>query len=254
MKFRAVLGAFVLLTAGVAANLSMQQHTGGGTASARLALDRNAKPGGDRNKSQVATASGEPAPIALHATMAEAQPVARSKADTSKQTRTPPLPTGATASAEPPPAGASEITAATQRELQARGYEPGTPDGVPGLVTRAAIMAFEHDHGLALTAEPTEALLRALQAGPGAISASAYAAAAKDKRQRVDLVIRTVQQSLTGLGYAAGKASGRIGEETERAIREFEIDQGLRVTGRISGPLVAKLARAAGNGKLASGR
>ena len=34
-----------------------------------------------------------------------------------------------------------------------------------GLATRAAIMAFEHDHGLALTGEASEALLKRILLG-----------------------------------------------------------------------------------------
>ena len=45
-----------------------------------------------------------------------------------------------------------ELTRAVQRELKAKGYETGVVDGVAGLVTRAAIMAYEADHGLTLTA------------------------------------------------------------------------------------------------------
>ena len=56
-------------------------------------------------------------------------------------------------------AASFETVRAIQRELNLRGYEVGTPDGKRGLVTEAAIMAFEYDHAMALTGEPTEALL-----------------------------------------------------------------------------------------------
>jgi len=38
-----------------------------------------------------------------------------------------------------------------------------------------------------------------------------------------------------------------------RAIRAFETDQSLPETGRISGPLISRLARISGDGKVASG-
>ena len=45
-------------------------------------------------------------------------------------------------------ASPTEVTRAVQRELQIRGYETGARDGVAGLMTRGAILAFEYDHGL----------------------------------------------------------------------------------------------------------
>ena len=44
---------------------------------------------------------------------------------------------------------ASEV----QRELKALGYAPGSSDGTADLKTQAAIMAFEYDNGLPMTAE-----------------------------------------------------------------------------------------------------
>ena len=41
----------------------------------------------------------------------------------------------------------SDLTRAIQRELKAKGYEAGAVDGVIGLVTRGAIMAYESDAG-----------------------------------------------------------------------------------------------------------
>ncbi len=61
---------------------------------------------------------------------------------------------------EPASGDSIELTRAVQRELKAKGYETGAVDGVAGLVTRAAIMAYEADHGLTLTAEPRQALLQ----------------------------------------------------------------------------------------------
>ncbi len=140
-----------------------------------------------------------------------------------------------------------EIVSSIQRELQVRGYDPGTPDGVAGTVTRAAIMAWEHDHGLVPTGEATEAVMKAIVLGvSGPIAAQITAqwqALPKEKRQRTETLIRSVQQSLATLGYNPGKITGRSNDETERAIREFEMDQNLAQSGRISAPLVNRLAR-----------
>lgn len=150
----------------------------------------------------------------------------------------------------PPDSGDSaKIIRAVQRELQIRGYETGGRDGVVGIMTRGAILAFEHDHGLALTARPSDYLLKAIILGEGgkagAQSAKAETAEARD-------VIRSVQQSLAKLGYKAGAASGKLTAETVRAIRAFEADQALPESGRISGPLIARLGRLAGAGRVAT--
>ena len=140
-----------------------------------------------------------------------------------------------------------EVTRAVQRELQIRGYETGARDGVAGVMTRGAIMAYEHDHGLALTARPSQALLKAIvlgEAGKGK-GAKAETAEAQD-------VIRSVQRSLAKLRYKPGPVSGRMTPETARAIRAFEGDQALPETGRVSGPLISRLARLSGEGRVAS--
>ena len=142
-----------------------------------------------------------------------------------------------------------EVVKGIQQKLGQRGYEPGTADGVTGVVTRAAIMAYEYDHGLILTGEPSDTLLHHLQIGT-----ARPATAPKLRQQRAgnaEQITRTVQQSLAQLGYFAGKIDGRAGDDTVRSIREYEMDAGLVPTGRVSAPLLMKLARST-TGKAAS--
>jgi peptidoglycan hydrolase-like protein with peptidoglycan-binding domain len=148
------------------------------------------------------------------------------------------------------PQRTADVTRAVQRELQVRGYETGSADGVVGLMTRAAIMGFEHDHGLVLTGHPSQELLKRIVLGGGTpavpIGSEGQNPAAQD-------VIRTVQTSLAKLGYRPGRVDGRLSPDTARAIREFEVDQALPQSGRVSGPLVVRLARLVGAGRVASG-
>lgn len=139
---------------------------------------------------------------------------------------------------------------AVQGELGRRGYEPGTVNGAPGLVTRAAVLAYEHDHGLPLTADPSPEVLAHLRHGTSAPGAAVgIEAGATPQAGHAEAVIRSVQQSLGALGYLAVSADGIATDETVRAVREFEMDAGLVPSGRISGPLIARLARAQGRGK-----
>ncbi|MGE3917510.1 MAG: peptidoglycan-binding protein [Hyphomicrobiaceae bacterium] len=133
-----------------------------------------------------------------------------------------------------------------QVELARRGYEPGTADGTAGLVTRAAVLAYEHDQGLPLTADPSPEVLAHLRHGTSAPGAAiGLDPDAAPVRGQAEQVIRAVQQALGRLGYLATAPDGLASDETVRAIREFEMDSGLVPTGRISGPLVARLTKEA---------
>ncbi|MEL7544468.1 MAG: peptidoglycan-binding domain-containing protein [Pseudomonadota bacterium] len=136
-----------------------------------------------------------------------------------------------------------ETVRAIQRELSARGYEPGPVDGIAGVMTRAAVMAFEHDERLTLTADPSEALLE--QIILGGIGASARASQQPPSAISRQLA-KSVQQALARLGYGPGPADGLVSRNTAKAIRTFETDHSLAPTGRISGRLVSEIARVSG--------
>lgn len=133
-----------------------------------------------------------------------------------------------------------ETIRAVQRELNYRGYEVGTPDGKRGLVTQAAIMAYEYDHGLPLTGEASEGLLKQILLGEAPMPARPKTSS--ERSATAEAVIRKVQTQLAAAGYQPVKPTGHIDEDTVRAIREFESDQKLPETGRVSGQLVARLA------------
>ncbi len=147
----------------------------------------------------------------------------------------------------------AELTRAIQRELRAKGYEAGTVDGVAGLVTRAAIMAYEADRGFSLTGEPDEALLERLVLGAEGKAPPAGAAPGATGPE-AERVIRAVQRGLASIGLRPGAIDGRLSAETVKAIRAFEVAQKLPESGRISGSLVARLARVAGQGTLTETR
>jgi localization factor PodJL len=58
-------------------------------------------------------------------------------------------------------------------------------------------------------------------------------------------MVREAQRILGSLGYDAGPADGHPGNKTLDAVREFERDKGLAVTGRIDGRLMDALQKAA---------
>jgi peptidoglycan hydrolase-like protein with peptidoglycan-binding domain len=151
----------------------------------------------------------------------------------------------------PAPGDATEVTRAVQRELKIRGYETGGSDGATTLMTRAAIMGFEYDHALPMTGRPSQRLLKSIIMGDG--GRKSRPVGSNGQSNEAADVIRSVQASLSKAGYRPGRATGKLGPETMRAIRAFEADQSMPETGRISGPLVSRLARVTGDGKVASG-
>jgi len=144
-----------------------------------------------------------------------------------------------------------ETTRAIQRELSSLGYKPGPADGTAGLMTQAAIMAFQFDNGLSLSGRADPDLLKILLFGIPEERAVGIKNAKKSVGPDARRVVATVQQTLRQLGYNVGKIDGELGMGTARAIRDFESDQGLRETGRVSGRLVARMVRLADNGRLA---
>jgi len=148
------------------------------------------------------------------------------------------------ATADGPVAVPSATVVAIQRELESRGYAPGAAVGTATVVTRAAILAFEQDAGLPLTAEPSDIVLQALILGPG-IGPDAPAAKTARPGPEAEKLIAHVQRDLAALGYGPFAAQGRLGEDTARAIAKFERDQNMTPGGRITAPLVARLLRAA---------
>ena len=113
----------------------------------------------------------------------------------------------------------------TQVALAALGYEPGPADGEIGLMTRAAILAFEFDHGLPATAEVSPATLSALKAPTR--RATGFS-----------------RQALIETGHLTGGANGQLDARTVTAIRSFESTGDLRPSGRVSAPLMVRLQRA----------
>jgi peptidoglycan hydrolase-like protein with peptidoglycan-binding domain len=230
---RGALVCFSLVAIGVAGNaLLLQPRPAPAGRSveqspARTAIERphKAQPPAARPERPAtrrpASAAGEPPP--LH--------IARFAPDRAKLEGVPDMPFAD---------GDGETVRAIQRELEARGYGPVAADGVAGLSTRAAIMAFEHDQGSALTAEASERTLKRILLGASA--GGDLMGTGRVRSAQAEEVVRTAQQLLLARGYAAGTADGRLRPDTLQAIRDFELDKGLVPRGRISAELVARLS------------
>jgi peptidoglycan hydrolase-like protein with peptidoglycan-binding domain len=156
---------------------------------------------------------------------------------------------------EAPPAKAAvrsrvEITADIQRELSRRALYDGPTDGVIGPKTDAAIRDFEVSAKLKATGEPTEDVLRAIQARPLKVEPVPVPRPAP-RDPIADLIapaprVTAVQRALNDYGYGPVKATGLYGPETVAAIEKFERDRKMPVTGQISPRLMRELAALTG--------
>jgi len=238
-RLKLQLAAFLLLSGGLAANLLvlqplLREQTAAGAAAPGDTWLADAQLAGFGDTGSITRADGAAADEAKSRSFIEAF--------------TKP---GASAARASPGADATEVARAVQRELNIRGYETGAVDGTTSVMTRAAIMGFEYDHALPMTGKPSQRLLKAIIMGDRARAARAVGSDGQSSEAAE--VIRSVQASLAKAGYRPGRVTGKLSPETVRAIRAFEADQALPETGRVSGPLVSRLARVSGDGKIAAG-
>jgi len=119
--------------------------------------------------------------------------------------------------------------AGAQQRLKDRGYYAGPVDGVMGPRTAAALRAYQRDHGLRATGQVDSQTASALSEATTATSVT----------PAVD--VRTAQRQLKERGYYTGPVDGVIGPATENALRAYQRDRGLNVTGRLDSPTVRSL-------------
>ena len=279
---RVALGAFVLLAAGVTGNALYLQGSPDRVAARPAAAPPPARAEPQRQPSRPAEAksgrsphqssaapSTAPAkaaePKTAEAKAAEPKTAEPGAADASREAAAPKnaqalkvrtvriATIGATIGEGPPEeAGPAETRTdhdtvrAVQAELNRRGYGPLSADGVVRPTSRAAIMAFEHEHRLPLTGEPTQELLRLILFG--APPAAGPAGSPEVRSPQAKALVRDVQRQLAARGYRPGAADGRLSAETVAAIRTFEADQGLVPKGRISVAVLERLESGMGGG------
>jgi peptidoglycan hydrolase-like protein with peptidoglycan-binding domain len=125
---------------------------------------------------------------------------------------------------------------AIQEELAAHGYRPGSADGVMGSQTRAAIEAYQRDAGLPITGVATKELLDHLKFAQPKVFASSSSGGGLDPA-----LVREVQIELAERGYYHGELDGIAGKGTRQAVRDFQADAGLDVTGAVDQNLLSEL-------------
>lgn len=131
-----------------------------------------------------------------------------------------------------------------QVALSNLGYVVGTPDGVIGPKSRAAIRAYQVDSGLPTSGEPSRALYEKLQASIAQRSGQAAKPAQQATSTVSNAMVTEAQTELRRRGYSISAITGAANAETVAAVREYQADARLPVTGAISDELLQQLRTA----------
>lgn len=131
-----------------------------------------------------------------------------------------------------------------QTALTDLGYYDGIVDGLNGPQTRTAIIKYEKKHQLGGRGQPTSGLLDHIKLNQRILDAVNQTSSVpqSDAKKKV----RLVQLGLSELGYTPGPIDGRLGEQTVQAIKSFELDRRLKVTGRVTNALIHELHKTTG--------
>jgi peptidoglycan hydrolase-like protein with peptidoglycan-binding domain len=114
----------------------------------------------------------------------------------------------------------SKLVWSIETELNRRGYKTGPVDGTVDKQTVAAIRGYEADASLPVSGKASVALLDSLE----------YSNA----RNVSERDIREIERRLNRRGYAVGTVDGVVDTRTTAAIKSYQADAGLAVTGRPS--------------------
>lgn len=128
----------------------------------------------------------------------------------------------------------TQLIANIQSELRLRGYTIPLVTGELDDGTRQAIWAYQRDSGVTVDGKPSETLLARLRSSQG------------NDRNDMANVVHAIQSRLNDLGYNAGPEDGVYGPTMRSAVREFQSDQGLPVTGEASESLLSRIQQAIG--------
>ncbi len=223
------------------------------------------------------TAAAAPDPVS---TMPDPRPRAAAPASemASAEVADPPVPLPEPAPPLPQAIPERVIVTELQRKLAEKGLYDGKVDGISGSRTRAAIVAYQQAEGLAVTGEPSADVLDHINTAsvrtteplpeptPIAVNqpaeptetakpqtAEAVApepldvAPAQDDAVASAIEIATrnryvaVQRALNRIGYGPVPEDGLPGDNVANAVRRFELDNGLPITGEPDDKVVERL-------------
>lgn len=143
---------------------------------------------------------------------------------------------------------ASSTVMEVQRELNQLGYNAGTADGLMGARTRSAIQAYQRDSKLRVDGQATSSLLSHVRGTARGGAPAAPAPVAEPQSQQ----IADIQNALRSRGYRIERPSGQLTDETRAAIRKYESDHGLLMSGEPSTELLRHMRQRADAGSVSA--
>lgn len=133
---------------------------------------------------------------------------------------------------------ASASVRSAQQQLKNAGYYTGAVDGVDGPMTRAAIRKYQRENNLAVNGRLDRETRNTLGAGTsGEASRSESGAVLAPSSATVSAAQRSLQQK----GFYKGNIDGNMGPRTRSAIREYQKNSNLNVTGRLDAATLSSL-------------
>ncbi|MEJ8473923.1 peptidoglycan-binding domain-containing protein [Roseibium algae] len=166
---------------------------------------------------------------------------------------------------------ASALVLDVQREMRRIGVYRGPLDGLPGPATEMAIRQIQRLQGQPETGIATQALLAVIMLqGNRSVEAATTSTTAMPALPRPkphagyvqstsvpvpepivvapeNMRFAKIQQLLADLGYGPLRADGVLGENTSAAIRRFELDRGLPITGDLGPKVIERLEMVSGS-------
>ena len=124
-----------------------------------------------------------------------------------------------------------------QQQLKDSGYYNGSVDGIDGPATRAAIRKYQADKNLTVNGRLDRETRSKLGVSNGtATTGEANRSAAEPQTGQPvanSASISAAQRSLQKKGFYKGNIDGNMGPETQAAIREYQKNSNLTVTGKL---------------------
>ena len=117
-----------------------------------------------------------------------------------------------------------------QQRLMEYGYFNAAPDGSFGDATRMAVERFQMVNGLAVTGVADGMTLMRLMADVP-ITWQGYLSEMSCAAGDAGLNVYALQKRLDAMGYFEGDCTGSFGDLTQRAVAQFQADNGLEATG-----------------------
>jgi peptidoglycan hydrolase-like protein with peptidoglycan-binding domain len=119
-----------------------------------------------------------------------------------------------------------ELVLQAQRQLKALGLNPGDIDGNLGAQSEAALREYQRQYRLPQTGQLDEATQRSL------LPERFQAAAAPPNLSNREVILQA-QRQLKALGFNPGDIDGNLGAQTEAALREYQRQYRLPISGTL---------------------